>query len=132
MLLFVNSSLDYAGKGFWKGSFQLLICRELRKRVFTVLLSCPQCRLGLFTKGEQGLGTPVEKAASPGLAAVGLLPLHLEGRKRKLFWRLERRHLSHCSGGTRTVNSSSHLFLPLPRQLDQKPEGWSSLLSPCG
>lgn len=106
MLLFVNSSLDYAGKGFWKLSYQVLICRELRRRVFTVLLNCPQCRLGLFTKGEQGLGTPVEQTASPGLAAVGFLSLRLEGGRRKPFWRLEKRDLSHCRGGTRTVNSS--------------------------
>lgn len=72
-----------------------------------------------------------------------MLPLCLEGGRRKPFWRVEKRDisasLSHGRGrglGGRDDRDRKFLlltlFLPLPIQLDQKPEGWWSLLSPYG
>ena len=106
-----------------------------------MLLSCPQCRLGLFTKGEQGLGTPVEKVASPGLAAVRVAA-PVPGRREEEAILEAGEEGSQPASATAGAGGGGDdqdrkfllltLFLPLPMQLDQKPEGWWSLLSPHG
>lgn len=48
-------------------------------------------QIGATHKGEQGLGTPVEQTASPGLAAVGFLSLRLEGGEEEAVLEAEKR-----------------------------------------